>query len=140
MTGFVLFMLMSTMLLKASIEDLVEKKVSLAALLAVTVSLILFGVTQSELSLPSRAAGMIPGIVLVAGSVVSKRNFGLADGILVLSAGIAFGMAGVTEILFFAFSALLVFIMVSFLVMRWKRNDRIAFFPFFLLGVMAVVL
>ncbi len=140
MTGFILFLLMITLLLGASIEDLVDKKVSLAALLAVTVSMILFGVTQTEISLSGRIAGMIPGAVLVAGSVITKKKLGAADGILVLAAGIAFGMPGVTQILYMSFSMLLIFAIAAFPFRRWKRNDEIAFFPFFLFGIMAVAI
>lgn len=139
MSGFILFMLMITILLGAATEDLTEKKVSIFMLIAVAVSMIAYGLTQVDISIVNRLIGMAPGAVLVLGSFIFKKSLGLADGILVLVGGFAFGMMGVTTVLCFSFFALLAYAIAAFFVRRWRRSDRIAFFPFFLIGLTVVM-
>jgi len=102
--------------------------------LAVSSAVLLLGGLLGEADLTSRAGGAMVGVVMLVFACFSGEAIGVADGVIILVSGVAFGLY---ETVVFCFLAALYAGAVSgvlLLVKRAGRKTRIPFFPFLLLG------
>ena len=82
----------------------------------------------------SRLGGMAVGGILLFVGYFSREAIGIADGVIILICGVAFGVYETVTVCFFA---TLYAAMFSFVLLVWKkvgRKSRIPFLPFLLLG------
>lgn len=82
----------------------------------------------------SRAGGAAFGAVLLVFCLFSKEALGLADGVLILVCGAAFGLHETVTLCFFAAVYTGGLSAVLLLTKRAGRKSRIPFLPFLLLG------
>lgn len=128
-------------LLWLAFKDKKEMKIKRKTLVIATMGL-LFAGSFGSVELWNRLAGAAFGVILLLFCFFSQEAMGLADGIIILACGIAFGVQETVTLCFFGalyaglFSAVLLFSH------RVGRKSRIPFLPFLLLGyiTMAVML
>lgn len=78
----------------------------------------------------SRVGGALFGVVILVFSVFSKEAIGIADGVIILSCGVAFGLYDTVTVCFFAAVFAGVVSVVLLLARKAGKKSRIPFFPF----------
>ncbi len=81
-------------------------------------------------------AGILPGAVVLLASRISGGSIGAADGIMVVLLGAIYGIEGVLAIFFLAVFAAGISAVFLLGVRHERKNVRIPFYPFLLLGFM----
>lgn len=106
--------------------------------LLVTAGVLLLGGCFGTLSWQLRVGGMLFGTGLLVMIFLSKEALGMADGIILFVYGIAFGLYEVATLCFFA--TLFICPVAGFLLLTKKggRKTKLPFFPFLLLGYVAL--
>lgn len=130
-------------LLALAVEDMIRHDVSAFELIAgaavITISFFT-GMCPEGIppSVPMRLAGLLPGVCMLACTLLTKGKIGAADGILCITLGFSMGISLICSVL--ALSLLLVaFYSIALLARgRWKRNRQIAFIPFLFMGFVLV--
>lgn len=84
--------------------------------------------------------GIIPGIVCLLISYVSREQIGYGDGWAILLMGALLGISRVMKLLLAAFSLLTVIAIVLLITKKAKRKSTIPFIPFLFLGYLMVFL
>ncbi len=80
--------------------------------------------------------GIIPGAVVLLASRASGGSIGVADGIMVVFLGVIYGIEGVLVIFFLAIFAAGISAIFLLGVRHERKNVRIPFYPYLLLGFM----
>lgn len=84
--------------------------------------------------------GIIPGIVCLLISYVSREQIGYGDGWAILLMGALLGISRVMKLLLAAFSLLTVIAIFLLITKKAKRKSTIPFIPFLFLGYLMVFL
>ena len=84
--------------------------------------------------------GLLPGMVLIALSIVTGRAVGLGDGLVLCAYGSMLGLRSVCDTFFAALAAAAVWAVVLLLRRRANRHTRLAFMPFLLLAHLVLLL
>lgn len=115
-------------------QDMKERKICVQWLLYFIFAGIACNLFFSYKTVAELCMGIVPGILLLLCSFISRGSIGEGDGLLLLAVGIYLGMKGTIQVLLFA--SVLSAISALFLCIFKKkgRNDRIPFVPFMLLG------
>lgn len=116
-----------------ALEDKKHLGIKRIGLFGATV-LLLFAGCFSNLDLLSRVGGAAFGVVLLLFCYFSKEALGVADGVLVLVCGVAFGLWETVTLCFFASVYAGCVSLVLLLTRKLGRKSRIPFLPFLLLG------
>ena len=106
--------------------------------LAVSSGVLLFGGWFGTVEWQSRVGGAMVGVVLLLFAYFSKEAMGLADGVILLVSGVAFGLYETVAFCFLAALYAGVFSGVLLLTKKAGRKTRIPFFPFLLLGYLTM--
>lgn len=78
--------------------------------------------------------GVIPGIITLVLSIVTKEKIGLGDGLILICVGCLQAIKDVLCMIFFSFIFLTVVLIFLFAIRRIGRSSRIPFVPFLFLG------
>ena len=100
----------------------------------ITAAILLFAGMLSGAGIESRLGGAAYGAVVVAFCLFSKEALGLADGIILLVCGVAFGLFETAGASFVAMVAAAVISIVLLMLKKAGRKTRLPFFPFLLFG------
>lgn len=111
-------------------------KITLAAASAILLAVGSIG----EVSLFSRLGGAAFGVLLLFFCRFSKEAMGMADGILILVCGVAFGLYETVTLSFFAALYAGCFSAILLVTHRAGKKSRIPFLPFLLLGYITMAL
>ena len=84
--------------------------------------------------------GIIPGILLVIISILTRGAIGLGDGYIVCVIGSLFGLENTVAVFVIAMLISAFAGGILMLIRHWKRKDTIPFVPFLLIGVMLQLL
>lgn len=84
--------------------------------------------------------GIIPGIICLLISYVSREQIGYGDGWAILLMGALLGISRIMKLLLTAFSLLTVIAIVLLITKKAKRKSTIPFIPFLFLGYLMVFL
>jgi len=93
---------------------------------------------SKQSSLYLAAAGSLPGVLLLAWSVVTEEKIGKADGLMVLAAGLFVGWRFCTAILAFACLLAAGYAGVGILRKKIGRTAKISFAPFLLAATLVI--
>lgn len=85
-------------------------------------------------------AGVIPGVVCLLLSWISREALGYGDGMLILVNGISLGVGRCMELVILAFFFSGIWALVLITVRRAQRNREMPFVPFLLIGFGVMVL
>ena len=78
--------------------------------------------------------GVIPGIITLVLSIVTKEKIGLGDGLILICVGCLQTIKDVLCMIFFSFIFLTVVLIFLLAIRRIGRSSRIPFVPFLFLG------
>ena len=78
--------------------------------------------------------GVIPGIITLVLSIVTKEKIGLGDGLILICVGCLQAIKDVLCMIFFSFIFLTVVLIFLLAIRRIGRSSRIPFVPFLFLG------
>jgi prepilin signal peptidase PulO-like enzyme (type II secretory pathway) len=87
---------------------------------------------------PSRVGGAAIGVMLLLFGVFSKEAIGMADGVVILVCGVAFGLYETVTLCFFAALYAGCCSAVLLLLKKAGKQSRIPFLPFVLLGYLTM--
>lgn len=100
----------------------------------VTAAILFFAGMMSGEGVESRLGGVAYGAVVVVFCLFSKEALGLADGIIILVCGAAFGLYETAGYSFVAMVTAALVSVVLLVVRKAGRKTRLPFFPFLLFG------
>lgn len=104
----------------------------------ITAGVLLLAGVLSGAGIESRLGGAAYGAVVVVFSVFSKEALGLADGIVILVCGVAFGLYEAAGLSFIAMVAAALVSLILLIFRKAGRKTRLPFFPFLLFGYVFV--
>lgn len=84
-------------------------------------------------------AGVATGICFILFSKWTQEALGYGDGILIMVLGSFLGMWKIAMLLVIAFSVSGVIAIVGMIMKKWKRDARLPFIPFLLVGYLGVI-
>lgn len=126
-----------SVLIPAALRDLFEKQVRificLAGFLAGVVAR-LVGVGDDFTAF----YGIIPGMVLLLSSVISKEAIGYADGLVMIAIGITTGLEAGLSILLYSLVLSSLVSLILLATKKAKRTTELPFVPFILIAVIGV--
>lgn len=121
-------------LVPAAYTDLRDKEITLLPLmLGITIGTIrlVLGVMDSGMVY---LTCLIPGIVMLAGSVVTGEKIGKGDGIALLILGAILGYRNCVMVTLISAGLLFVFCVIGLAAKKMKKDTRIPFIPFLFIG------
>lgn len=124
-------------LLWLAIQDKRYLGITPRGLLAVSV-ILLFSGQFGTVSRESALGGAMIGAILIVCSYFSKEAIGIADSVVVLACGAAFGLWGTVTFVFFAMLYAGVCSAVLLVAKKAGKKSRIPFLPFLLLGYLTM--
>lgn len=83
--------------------------------------------------------GIIPGVVALVLSVISREQIGFGDGLILLCVGCIQDIKEVLCMLFFSFVFLTITLMLLLVIRRVGRASRVPFVPFMFIGQLITV-
>lgn len=122
----------------SAISDMRKKEISIWLVISMAVISLIDGVLSLVLhkkTVTELAISLIPGVLLVVLSVLSRQSIGYGDGLITMAIGVAFGISKLfagLAIALFASGVMSIFLIV---VRKAKRNDTFPFIPFILAGM-----
>lgn len=120
-------------LLWVALQD--KKHLSISRMtLGIAVVVLLVAGCFCEVAWQGRIGGAAFGVLILVFCFFSKEALGVADGILILACGVAFGLYETVTVCFLATLFAGMFSMVILLAKKAGRKSRIPFLPFLLLG------
>lgn len=102
--------------------------------LVISSAVLLLGGWFGTVSWQSRIGGAMMGVVLLVFAYFSREAIGIADGVIILVSGVAFGLYETVVLCFMAALYAGAVSGVLLLVKKAGRKTRIPFLPFLLLG------
>jgi len=83
--------------------------------------------------------GLIPGIVAIVLSVITREQIGMGDGLILLSVGCFQSIKDILSMLFFSFVILTIISIFLLAIRRVGRKSQVPFVPFMLMGQIIVI-
>ena len=121
-------------LVPAAYTDLRDKEITLLPIiLGVTIGTIrlVLGVMDSGLVY---LACLVPGVIMLAGAVLTGEKIGKGDGVALLILGAILGYRNCVIVTLISAGLLFVFCMLGLITKKMKKDTRIPFIPFLLIG------
>lgn len=121
-----------------SIRDIKNKEIPLALLLiAGTVSVVfgILGVASGELFVAEVILPLIPGILFLLISLVTREGVGIGDGLFILCTAIPFGAVGTFVGISIALCLSAAFAVIILVSGKGSRKSRLPFVPFIAIGM-----
>ena len=106
--------------------------------LLIASALLLLGGCFETVGWQSRLGGAAVGVILLLFAYFSKEAIGVADGVIVLVSGIAFGLLETVSFCFFGAVYAGAISLLLLLLKKAGRKSRIPFFPFLFLGYISM--
>lgn len=114
--------------------DIKKKKIPVYMLIILAAVGITSNFTMGEFNIEKRIIAMLPGIIMIMVSMVTKQQIGYGDGLLILIMGLYINIDDILSIVLSAFLVSSVFAIILMTVFKKKKNFEMAFSPFLLIG------
>lgn len=126
-------------LLICSWQDIKKKKINLLLILAGFIINIIVSLLWSNVSVASHILGILPGLLLLMISYITRGQIGIGDGLILSITGIYLGPEKNIAVLAYGLfcAALFSIILLSFQLA--SRKKTIPFIPFILIGYLGVL-
>lgn len=121
-------------LLILAVEDMASKSVGVAELILGVGPIAVSLLTENEPGGVVRILGLIPGIVILIISLITKGKIGIADAVVLCILGLTVGIYESCAVLAVACMLLIAYSVALLAGGRLKRNSRVAFLPFLFIG------
>ena len=125
-----------------SVEDIRKKSLPVPGIAAGLLFVPFFVITEgaSNITLLDNLKGMIPGVLLIFISYLSRGQIGIGDGAVVLITGVAIGIGNIVIVLTGALMLISVFSMLMLLLGKLNRKSTLPFVPFVFAGYLGVLI
>ena len=114
--------------------DIKKKKIPVYMLIILAAVGIISNLTVGEFNIEKRIIAMLPGIIMIMVSMVTKQQIGYGDGLIILLMGLYINIDDILSIVLSAFLVSSVFAIILMTVFKKKKNFEMAFSPFLLIG------
>lgn len=114
--------------------DLKRKKIPVYMLIILAAAGIISNFTVGEFDIEKRMIAMLPGIILIIVSMVTKQQIGYGDGLIILIMGLYIDIDDILSIVLSSFLLSSIAAIILMTIFKKKKNFEMAFSPFLLIG------
>ena len=114
--------------------DIKRKKISVYMLIILAAAGIISNFTVGEFDIEKRIIAMLPGMILLIVSMITKQQIGYGDGMIILIMGLYIDIDDILSIVLSSFLLSSIAAIILMTVFKKKKNFEMAFSPFLLIG------
>ena len=114
--------------------DIKRKKIPVYMLIILAAAGIISNFTVGELDIEKRIIAMLPGMILLIVSMITKQQIGYGDGMIILIMGLYIDIDDILSIVLSSFLLSSIAAIILMTVFKKKKNFEMAFSPFLLIG------
>lgn len=139
MRDYLLMCLTIGWLVLCSYQDLKRKQINTMLIFIGVVVIFTASFIQEELDVLERILGLIPGILLILLSYITRGQIGIGDGLVICGFGICFGLLETVILLAYGLFGSAIFSIIILCILKANKKMTIPFVPFILMGYLGVV-
>lgn len=114
--------------------DIIRKKIPVYMLIVLAAAGIISNFTVGEFDIEKRIIAMLPGMILLIVSMITKQQIGYGDGMIILIMGLYIDIDDILSIVLSSFLLSSIAAIILMTVFKKKKNFEMAFSPFLLIG------
>lgn len=114
--------------------DIKRKKIPVYMLIILAAAGIISNFTVGEFDIEKRIIDMLPGMILLIVSMITKQQIGYGDGMIILIMGLYIDIDDILSIVLSSFLLSSIAAIILMTVFKKKKNFEMAFSPFLLIG------
>ena len=114
--------------------DIKRKKIPVYMLIVLAAAGIISNFTVGEFDIEKRIIAMLPGIILLIVSMITKQQIGYGDGLIILIMGLYIDIDDILSIVLSSFLLSSIAAIILMTVFKKKKNFEMAFSPFLVIG------
>lgn len=114
--------------------DIKRKKIPVYMLIILAAAGIISNYTVGEFDIEKRIIAMLPGMILLIVSMITKQQIGYGDGMIILIMGLYIDIDDILSIVLSSFLLSSIAAIILMTVFKKKKNFEMAFSPFLLIG------
>lgn len=114
--------------------DIKRKKIPVYMLIILAAAGIISNFTVGEFDIEKRIIAMLPGMILLIVSMITKQQIGYGDGKIILIMGLYIDIDDILSIVLSSFFVSSIAAIILMTVFKKKKNFEMAFSPFLLIG------
>ena len=114
--------------------DIKRKKIPVYMLIILAAAGIISNFTVGEFDIENRIIAMLPGMILLIVSMITKQQIGYGDGMIILIMGLYIDIDDILSIVLSSFLLSSIAAIILMTVFKKKKNFEMAFSPFLLIG------
>lgn len=114
--------------------DIKRKKIPVYMLIILAAAGIISNFTIGEFDIEKRIIAMLPGMILLIVSMITKQQIGYGDGMIILIMGLYIDIDDILSIVLSSFLLSSIAAIILMTVFKKKKNFEMAFSPFLLIG------
>lgn len=114
--------------------DIKRKKIPVYMLIILAAAGIISNFTVGEFDIEKRIIAMLPGMILLIVSMITKQQIGYVDGMIILIMGLYIDIDDILSIVLSSFLLSSIAAIILMTVFKKKKNFEMAFSPFLLIG------
>ena len=114
--------------------DIKRKKIPVYMLIILAATGIISNFTVGEFDIEKRIIAMLPGMILLIVSMITKQQIGYGDGMIILIMGLYIDIDDILSIVLSSFLLSSIAAIILMTVFKKKKNFEMAFSPFLLIG------
>ena len=116
------------------VSDIKRKKIPVYMLIVLAAAGIISNFTVGEFDIEKRIIAMLPGMILLIVSMITKQQIGYGDGMIILIMGLYIDIDDILSIVLSSFLLSSIAAIILMTVFKKKKNFEMAFSPFLLIG------
>lgn len=116
------------------VVDIKRKKIPVYMLIILAAAGIISNFTVGEFDIEKRIIAMLPGMILLIVSMITKQQIGYGDGMIILIMGLYIDIDDILSIVLSSFLLSSIAAIILMMVFKKKKNFEMAFSPFLLIG------
>ncbi len=114
--------------------DIKRKKIPVYMLIVLAAAGIISNFTVGEFDIEKRIIAMLPGMILLIVSMITKQQIGYGDSLIILIMGLYIDIDDILSIVLSSFLLSSIAAIILMTVFKKKKNFEMAFSPFLLIG------
>ena len=114
--------------------DIKRKKIPVYMLIILAAAGIISNFTVGEFDIEKRIIAMLPGMILLIVSMITKQQIGYGNGMIILIMGLYIDIDDILSIVLSSFLLSSIAAIILMTVFKKKKNFEMAFSPFLLIG------
>ena len=114
--------------------DIKRKKIPVYMLIILAAAGIISNFTIGEFDIEKRIIAMLPGMILLIVSMITKQQIGYGDSLIILIMGLYIDIDDILSIVLSSFLLSSIAAIILMTIFKKKKNFEMAFSPFLLIG------